>query len=114
MTVAFTGEEVGEDVDGQAVTGVITGNVAQAGGAVERFAVVLAGAGVAVRGKSAKSMAHEADVNGDGLVDLVCQLETENLTPESFQHGSAILTGQTFDGQNIQGEDEITIVRPEK
>ena len=80
---------------------------------VDPDTVALAGAGVALRGKSAKSMAHEADVNGDGLVDLVCQVETENLDPESFQGGYVILTGESFDGEPIEGADEITIVPEE-
>jgi len=76
--------------------------------------VGLAGAGVAVRGKSNKYMAHEEDVNGDGLVDLVVQVATENLDPGSLQDGFAVLTGKTFDGVPIEGKDEIIIVPPEK
>lgn len=77
---------------------------------VDPDTVALAGAGVAVRGKGSKLMAHEEDVNGDGLVDLVVQVETENLNPDSFQDGYAILTGSTYDGQAIEGVDEIRIV----
>ncbi len=80
---------------------------------VDPETVELAGSGVAVRGKSNKYMAHDEDVNGDGLVDLVVQVATENLDPESFQDGYAILTGKTYDGVPIEGEDEITIVPPE-
>jgi parallel beta-helix repeat protein len=75
--------------------------------------VELAGAGVAVRGKSNKYMAHEEDVDGDGLVDLVTQVATENLDPGQFQDGSAVVTGATYEGQQITGTDEITIVPPE-
>ena len=75
--------------------------------------VELAGANVAVRGKGNKYMAHKEDVNGDGLVDLVIQAGTANLDPDSFQDGSAILTGETYDGMCITGEDEITIVPTE-
>jgi hypothetical protein len=71
--------------------------------------VVLAGAGVEVRGKNDKYMAHEEDVNDDGLVDLVLHVATENLDPETFQDGYAVLTGSTRDGQSIEGSDEITI-----
>jgi len=77
---------------------------------VDPDTVELAGAGVDVRGKSNKYMAHEEDVNGDGLVDLVVQVATENLNPDSFQNGYAVLTGSTYDGQEIEGSDEITIV----
>lgn len=72
--------------------------------------VKLGGAGVAVRGKGSKLMAHEKDVNGDGLVDLVIQVETENLNPDLFQDGRVVLIGSTYDGEAIKGSDEIIIV----
>jgi len=75
--------------------------------------VELAGADVAMRGKSNKFMAHAEDVDADGLLDLVVQVATENLDPGAFQDGWAVLTGKTFNGQNITGQDEITIVPPE-
>ena len=59
-------------------------------------------------------MAHEEDVNGDELVDLVLQVQTENLDTGSFQDGYAVLTGTTYDGQDIEGQDEITIVPPQE
>jgi hypothetical protein len=80
---------------------------------VDRDTVELAGAGVAVRGKNNKLLAHEEDVNDDGLLDLVCKVDTENLEPGLFQDGYAILTGKTIDGRDIEGMDEITIVPPE-
>ena len=83
---------------------------------VDPDSVELAGADVAVRGKSNKYMAHEEDVNGDGLVDLLVQVATENLDPDSFQDGFAVLTGnllEEFGGTLIEGTDEITIVPKE-
>ncbi|MHC4617311.1 MAG: right-handed parallel beta-helix repeat-containing protein [Planctomycetota bacterium] len=80
---------------------------------VDPETVELAGAGVAVRGKSNKYMAQQEDVNGDGLVDLVNHVATENLDPDSLQDGYAVLTATTFGGQEITGKDEITIVPPE-
>jgi len=80
---------------------------------VDPETVALAGAGLAVRGKSSKSMAHQEDINGDGLQDLVLQVYTTNLDPEELQDGTAVLTGKTFDGEPINGSDEITIVPPE-
>jgi len=76
---------------------------------VDPSTVELGGSGVAVRGKG-KSLAHEEDVNGDGLIDLLVQVETENLDPEAFQDGYIILTGNTYEGTPIQGSDEIVIV----
>ncbi|HUT29890.1 MAG TPA: NosD domain-containing protein [Sedimentisphaerales bacterium] len=80
---------------------------------VDPETVELAGAGVAVRGKSNKYMAQQEDVNGDGLLDLVNHVATENLDPNALQDGYAVLTGKTFGGEEITGTDEITIVPPE-
>ncbi len=77
---------------------------------VDPDTVELAGAGVEVRGKSNKYMAHEEDINQDGLVDIVLQVATQNLDPAAFQDGYGILTGSTYDGQAIHGVDEVTIV----
>jgi len=79
---------------------------------VDPTSVSLAGSSVAVRGKG-KSLAHEEDVNGDGLLDLVVQVETDNLDPNAFQDGTVCLTGTTYGGEAIQGCDEICIVPPE-
>jgi len=81
---------------------------------VDPETVTLAGSGVAVRGKGNKYLAHQEDVNDDGLTDLVCQVETENLDPGTFQNGSATLLAYAYDGSlYIGGSDEITIVPPE-
>ena len=74
--------------------------------------VLLAGAGVAMRGRSNKYLAHEEDVNEDGLLDLVLQVETENLIPGEFQDGSVTLAGDTYEGEEFEGTDEIVIVPP--
>ena len=65
---------------------------------------------MALRGKGNRLMARLEDVNNDQLLDLVLQVVTENLDPEKFQDGMAILTGKTFDHRNIKGKDWITIV----
>ena len=75
--------------------------------------VSLAGAGVAVRGKNSKPLAHGADVNKDGRLDLVVQVETEDLDPDQLQDGLACLTGETYGGESFAGFDEIRIVPPE-
>jgi hypothetical protein len=70
--------------------------------------IELAGAGVAVVGKG-KSLYHEVDFNEDGLVDLLCQVETESLTLEP-DAGEVWLVGETYDGQLIEGYDFIMVV----
>jgi hypothetical protein len=76
--------------------------------------VVLAGAGVAVRGKGSKYLAHAEDVDADGLPDLVCQVVTENFDPELLQDGHAVLYGETWDGTQVMGADEIVLVPKEQ
>ena len=78
---------------------------------VDPSTVELGGAGVAVRGKG-KSMAHNEDVNGDGLVDLVVQVETQGLD-DLGAGGTVELTGTTFSGEDIVGYDDVVIVPPE-
>lgn len=58
---------------------------------VDPKTVFLAGAGVRVRGKGNKYLASQEDVNGDGLIDLVVKVETENLNEGEFQGGGAYL-----------------------
>ena len=54
--------------------------------------IFLEGSSVAVRGKGNKYMSHLEDVNGDGIADLLVQIDTENLDPDRFQDGRAIVT----------------------
>ena len=81
---------------------------------VDPALVSIAGMDVAVRGKSDKYSAHPEDVNGDGLLDLVCQMDTYNLVPDELQYGTAELIGQTYSGDLIKGSDSVTIVPPEE
>ncbi len=74
---------------------------------VDPSTIELAGAEVAVRGKG-KFLAHKEDVDGDGLADLLVQVETEDLEPD--EDGYACLTGKTYDGQSIKGCDDVVIV----
>lgn len=85
--------------------------------AVDPANVFFAGAGVAVQGKGNKYLAGEEDVNGDGLLDLVVKVETENLDPGEFADGGAYLrVHKTSDNTSpvlYEGWDEIKIVPPE-
>ena len=76
---------------------------------VDPQSVALAGAGVRLVGKSNKYLAHEEDVNGDGLMDLVCKVETAQFMIEPGE-SIAVLEGETFSGVPIKGEDSIQIV----
>ena len=73
--------------------------------------MLLSGAPVAVRGgRNARGMAHVEEVDGDGLLDLVLQFENRGLDAEQLEDGLALLTGATYAGDEIAGQDEITLV----
>jgi hypothetical protein len=76
------------------------------------MSVELAGAGVAVRGK--KPLAHAEDVDSDGDVDLLVQIEASEFDPgPDFDEGYVTLTGIADDGgsgTDIEGEDYVIIV----
>ena len=79
---------------------------------VDPGTVTLAGAEVAVRGKSEKSMARLEDVDGDGDDDLLLQVETQS-DDALWESGTVTLLGKTYDGQAIEGTDSVVIVPPE-
>lgn len=80
---------------------------------VDPLQVTIAGQqAVAVRGKAEKPLAHQEDVNGDGLTDLVLQIETERLVPGEVPD-TVQLVGITRDGNTAIGYDQITIVPPQ-
>jgi len=76
---------------------------------VDPHSVSLAGAGVKMVGKSGTHLCHEEDVNGDGLVDLVCQVVTVDFMIEPGE-STAVLEARTLDGRSIRGEDRVRIV----
>ena len=80
---------------------------------VDADTVELAGTSLAIRGKGNNFMSHEEDVNGDGLIDLVVHVETQNLDPGLFQDGRATITGTTLNGEAFEGSDEIIILPTE-
>ena len=74
---------------------------------VDPTTVVLDGQGVRVVGQG-NTQAHLEDVNGDGLDDLVVQIEDVDGTYEAGE-AIAILSGVTFGGTQIQGTDTLCI-----
>ena len=52
---------------------------------------------------------HQEDVNADGLLDLVCRVETAQLMIEPGD-SVAVLEAETFSAIPIRGEDTIRIV----
>jgi hypothetical protein len=75
---------------------------------VDPASVALNGQSVRIVGKS-NLQSHIEDVDGDGLNDLVVQIED---TDGSYQEGDSVatLTGVTTDGVSISGTDSICIV----
>ena len=71
--------------------------------------VTLAGSGVKVKGHSGNSGSLE-DVNGDGYLDLVVQVYTENLELATGDM-NAVLNAYTYAGLAITGSDSIRIVK---
>jgi hypothetical protein len=76
---------------------------------VDPFSITLADAAVRVKGKSGNAGALQ-DVDGDGDLDLVVQVNTEAL---ELTAGDvvAVLKGQTYGGSLIMGIDSISVVR---
>ncbi len=78
---------------------------------IDPITVRLSGASVATRGKNGKLMSRPEDVNGDGIMDLMLQIE---MPPdgEGWQKSELELTGTTFEGQEVIGVDDIIIIAP--
>jgi len=77
---------------------------------VDPESVTLAGGAVRLIGRGSKYACSKEDINGDGVADLVCHVETAQFMIEPGST-SAVLTGTTFGGQSIRGEDSIQIVQ---
>lgn len=83
---------------------------------VDPATVTLAGANVAVRGKTDKLMARLEDVDGDGDLDLLLQIDTQS-EDAAWENGEVILTGKTYQelgAEDIQGSDYVVIVPPKE
>jgi hypothetical protein len=79
---------------------------------VDPGTVTLAGAEVAVRGKSEKLMARLEDVDSDGDDDLMLQVDTQS-EGAVWEAGPVTLLGTTYEGQAIEGTDSVVIVPPQ-
>lgn len=76
--------------------------------AVDVATILLSNASVIVKRNGSYAAAAE-DINGDGLPDLVVHVNTASLAVDGLAD-EAVLTGQTLDGQKIQGKDPIRVV----
>ncbi|MFC1634241.1 hypothetical protein ACFL5Z_05315 [Planctomycetota bacterium] len=76
---------------------------------VDPATVTLEGAGAKGKGKSGNVGSME-DIDGDGDLDLVVQIE--NTIDWAEDATEATLTGETYDGIPIQGTDSVKIVPP--
>lgn len=76
---------------------------------VDPTTIALAGASVRLVGKKEKALCHEEDSNGDGLIDLVCQVNTIEFLLEPGD-STCTLEAETYQGTPIQAEDSIQIV----
>ncbi len=76
---------------------------------IDPSTVLLAGAPVAQK-PDGRYMAHEQDVNGDGLMDLRLHLDTEEMEWAELATGWATLTGSTYGGICFEGQDNVTVV----
>ena len=76
---------------------------------IDPTTVTLASAQVRLRGNGTP-MSSVADVNHDGLEDLVVQVSTSALALTASDT-TATLEGSTFDGERVEGVDSVRIVK---
>jgi len=76
---------------------------------VDPETVMLGGMAIRMRGKSDKYLAHAEDVNSDGLLDLVVQIEDSDGSLTAGD-ATATLEGRTYGGLPIWGSDLICMV----
>ena len=76
---------------------------------VDPFSVTLDGAAARVKGKSGNAGSLE-DVDGDGDLDLVVQIEDVDGTYLLDVDATAFLTAFTYEGEKVTGSDSIRLV----
>ena len=74
-------------------------------------AVSFAGAGVKKLGKNGQYLCRQEDTNNDGLLDLLCRIDSTRLVIEEGA-SSVVVEAETFDGITIIGEEVICIEQP--
>ncbi len=79
--------------------------------AINPESVILSGAGIAKVGKGDKYLYDLEDINGDGLIDLICHVYVDQLevTPDVLLQ-ILELDAETFGGQKVRGEDKVSLV----
>ncbi len=77
---------------------------------VDPATVELAGAPVVARSKTAGLVTAPEDVDGDGDIDLILHVDTQMLQLDGMST-EATLTGQTCDGQAVEGSDSVVIIQ---
>ncbi len=76
---------------------------------VDSLSIDLNGAHVKLVGKKEQTLCHDEDVNADSFFDLVCQVQTYQFLIEPGE-AVAMLTAETFAGQQVRGKDAVNIV----
>jgi len=71
--------------------------------------IELNGAQVKLVGKKEKALCHQDDIDGNGSIDLVCQVETQQFLVEPGAD-TVTLTAETFSGSAVSGQDYVTII----
>ncbi len=70
----------------------------------------LKGADVLLVGKSDKSLCLQQDINGDGFLDLVCEMRTTGFRVDEGEY-RILIEAETYDKASLKGEDRLRVVR---
>ena len=70
--------------------------------------ITLEGIGVLLVGKSDKSLCHQADVNGDGLLDLICNVHITGYRVAPGEYRIRV-EAETYNKLRLNGEDRIRV-----
>ena len=70
----------------------------------------LKGVDVLLVGKSDKSLCRQQDINGDGFLDLVCEMRTTGFRVDEGVY-RILIEAETYDKASLNGEDRLRVVR---